>query len=273
MGSFASAAPKPTSTNTPPERVHWKGKQRKHYNGCPQNNAPTYMYSSCNTRFNSRAFYGLVRLASKCVDYLLCQQLAVSGSDLEGVCCPHRLGNLEPSFINVCKCAILYFYVNTCSITQPRPCNPPNYVCTSIMISQQVPSPYKMAVTCNNDFCSCTCQGCQQTNQAYRSQREEGNSGSFVAKKLADKYMDKNLFKLDVKKCYVHALIHVHTCTHTYNILAPQINTLLPRVTPALLQACTPTLRGSSRAPSSQDTLSGNLQVNGCECECVCVWV
>lgn len=43
---------------------------------------------------------------------------------------------------------------------------------------------------------------------------------------------------------------------------APRINTTDPSVTPAFLQACTPTDNGSSRAPSSRETLSGNLQIN-----------
>lgn len=40
----------------------------------------------------------------------------------------------------------------------------------------------------------------------------------------------------------------------------PDTKTLLPRVTPALLQAWIPTERGSMRAPSSKVTLSGSLQ-------------
>lgn len=40
---------------------------------------------------------------------------------------------------------------------------------------------------------------------------------------------------------------------------APKTNTREPTVTPALLQACTPTESGSKIAPSSKETLSGNL--------------
>lgn len=41
---------------------------------------------------------------------------------------------------------------------------------------------------------------------------------------------------------------------------APQMNTVLPSVTPALRQAWIPTDRGSISAPSSNVTLSGNLE-------------
>lgn len=41
---------------------------------------------------------------------------------------------------------------------------------------------------------------------------------------------------------------------------APQMSTVLPRATPALRQAWMPTDRGSIKAPSSNVTLSGNLQ-------------
>lgn len=40
---------------------------------------------------------------------------------------------------------------------------------------------------------------------------------------------------------------------------APHTRTLLPRPTPARWHACTPTLSGSNKAPSSNETLSGNL--------------
>lgn len=43
---------------------------------------------------------------------------------------------------------------------------------------------------------------------------------------------------------------------------APQMSTVLPRVTPALRQAWIPTDKGSIRAPSSNVTLSGNLLKN-----------
>lgn len=47
---------------------------------------------------------------------------------------------------------------------------------------------------------------------------------------------------------------------HSGRVLpAPQMNTVLPRVTPALRHAWIPTDRGSIRAPSSKVTLSGNL--------------
>lgn len=45
-----------------------------------------------------------------------------------------------------------------------------------------------------------------------------------------------------------------------YSIPAPQIKTLLPKVTPPLRQAWIPTESGSMRAPSSKVTLSGSLQ-------------
>ena len=41
---------------------------------------------------------------------------------------------------------------------------------------------------------------------------------------------------------------------------APQIKTVLPKATPARWHACTPTAKGSIRAPSSRLTLSGNLK-------------
>ena len=41
---------------------------------------------------------------------------------------------------------------------------------------------------------------------------------------------------------------------------APHMRTLLPRPMPARWHACTPTLRGSSKAPSSKDTWSGSLK-------------
>lgn len=47
---------------------------------------------------------------------------------------------------------------------------------------------------------------------------------------------------------------------NTFTIPEPDTKTLLPRVTPALLQAWIPTERGSIRAPSSKVTLSGSLK-------------
>lgn len=41
---------------------------------------------------------------------------------------------------------------------------------------------------------------------------------------------------------------------------APKIKTFDPRRTPPLLQACIPTDKGSSSAPSSNETESGNLK-------------
>jgi len=62
--------------------------------------------------------------------------------------------------------------------------------------------------------------------------------------------------------------VHLPPCRGTqrtqgprmFTLPEPETKTLLPRVTPALLQAWIPTERGSIRAPSSKVTLSGSLQ-------------
>ena len=50
-----------------------------------------------------------------------------------------------------------------------------------------------------------------------------------------------------------------HQNKYSTGLPAPHMRTVLPSPTPALWQAWTPTLSGSSRAASSYDTLSGNL--------------
>lgn len=47
----------------------------------------------------------------------------------------------------------------------------------------------------------------------------------------------------------------------------PRIKSLVPIATPARLHACTPQDRGSSSAPSSKETWSGNLE-NKIYCHC-----